>query len=252
MTMSWLRDFLLALTYPLTLSLCLLLVAALMLALRWPRSGMTVVGLALAWSVLWSNPIASDWLRSLLERQNPVVLASALPRADAIVVLGGGGGYRWKNRPEVDAYDLRSSRIAAGARAWLEGRAPVVILSGGGEGEDTEARKMAAAIEALGVPRAALILEEQSQSTSDNARFTARLAMRADVGSILLVTSALHMPRASLQFREAGLKVIPVSVPERASRKHWRERWLPSRTAMHRSARAFKELAGLSVAHLQV
>lgn len=249
---TWLREFAISLTYPLTLSFWLLLVALLLLAVRWPRAGMSVVGLALAWSALWSIPMASDWLRSLLERQYPVVAESALPRADAIVVLGGGGGYRWMGRPDVDAYDLEGSRIAAGARVWLAGRAPLVILSGGGEGDNTEARKMAAAIQALGVPRAALILEEQSESTSDNARFTARLAERGDLLSVLLVTSSLHMPRASLQFREAGLLVIPVPVPERASRHHWSDRWLPSRSAIRRSARAFKEFAGLSAAHFDV
>lgn len=250
--MTWLREFVVALTYPPALSFWLLLVALLLLAVRWPRSGATVVGLALAWSVLWSIPVASDWLRSLLERRHPVVAEAALPQADAIVVLGGGGGYRWMGRPEVDAYDLHSSRIAAGARVWLAGRAPVVILSGGGEGDNTEAQKMARAIERLGVPRASLILEEQSQSTSDNARYTAMLAERKNFRSVLLVTSSLHMPRANLQFREAGLVVIPVPVPERATRRHWRDRWVPSRSAMRRSARAFKEFAGLSAAHLDV
>jgi len=250
--MAWLGEFVVSLTYPLTLSFWLLMLALLLLARRWKLSGLVVAVLALGWSVVWSNPLASDGLRSLLERQNPVVVASALPRADAIVVLGGGGGYRWMSRPDVDAYDLRNSRIAAGARVWLEGRAPLVILSGGGVGRNTEARQMARAIEELGVPRAALILEEQSQNTTDNARFTAKLAKRADIDSILLVTSSLHMPRASLQFRDAGLVVIPVSVPEQASRAHWRQRWVPSRSAMRRSARAFKELAGLSAVHLDV
>ena len=41
------------------------------------------------------------------------------------------------------------------------------------------------------------------------------------------------------------MDVVPLAVPERSRRDDWRERWLPSRRALWRSGRAFKEYAGL-------
>ncbi len=245
------EKFAVSLTYPLTLSLWLLACAAVLLLARRRRLGGTVLALSLAWSLLWSVPQASDWLRSLLERRYPVVAEAGLPKADAIVVLGGGSRYAWLDRPHVRPEQLQSSRLAAGARAWLSGRAPIVILSGGGEDGDSEAQRMAAAIAKLGVPADVLILEDRSRNTRDNAMFTAALAERRGVHRVLLVTSSLHMPRASLLFRKAGVEVFPVPVPERAMRATWRERWVPSFGALWRSGRALKEFAGLLAVQLQ-
>lgn len=245
------EKFVVSLTYPLTLSLWLLACAAVLLLLRWRRLGGAVLALSIAWSLLWSIPRASDGLRGLLERRNPVVAESRLPTADAIVVLGGGSRYAWLDRPQVRPEQLQSSRLAAGARAWLGGRAPIVILTGGGEDGDSEARRMAAAIAKLGVPADALVLEERSRNTRDNAMYTAALAKQRDMHRVLLVTSSLHMPRASLLFRKAGIDVVPVPVPERAQRATWSERWLPSFGALWRSGRALKEYVGLLAVQLQ-
>ncbi len=240
------------LSYPLYASLLLAAIALVVFGLRLRRTAKAMLALAVGWSALWSIPSASDWLRGTLERRHGVVAEGALPRADAIVVLGGATRYRWMRREEVDPWELRSSRLAAGARAWLTGRAPIVILSGGrGAPGRSEAARMSQAIARLGVPRSALVLEERSRNTEDNAINTARLARELGVRRILLVTSSLHMPRAELLFRRTGLEVTPVPVPERASRSTWRERWLPSPGALWRSGRALKEHAALAVLALR-
>jgi uncharacterized SAM-binding protein YcdF (DUF218 family) len=151
------------------------------------------------------------------------------------------------DRADLDLDDMHdSSRIAAGARAWFAGRAPVVILSGGvGPPRHREADNMARVITRLGVPRSSLLLEDRSHSTRENAGYTSRLAREHGIHRVVLVTSAIHMPRASLLFRQAGLDVVPLAVPERPDRDDWHERWLPSRRALWRSGRAFKEYAGL-------
>jgi uncharacterized SAM-binding protein YcdF (DUF218 family) len=248
---SSLQDIAVALTYPLTLSLWLGLCGIVAAILRWRKTGGALLALAVLWSLLWSLPPVSDGLRGLLERRYSVVDESELPTADAVVVLGGGSQYGWLNRPNVRPEDLESSRLAAGARVWLAGRAPVVILSGGGVRGISEARRMASAIVRLGVPDSVLLLEERSRDTRDNAQFTAELVQPQGVRTILLVTSSLHMPRAALLFREAGFQVVPVPVPERARRSRWHDRWLPSRNALWRSGRAMKEFAALAVARVQ-
>jgi uncharacterized SAM-binding protein YcdF (DUF218 family) len=245
--MSQLHAIVVWLTYPLALSTVLLLAGLLALAFRRRVAAVALVVAGLGWSTLWSLPLVSDALRTSLERTTPSVAVHELPRADAIVVLAGGGGYARMDREGVELDDLHdSSRIGAGARAWLAGSAPVVILSGGvGPPGHREADNMARVITRLGVPRSSLLLEDRSHSTRENAAYTARLARAHAIRRVVLVTSAIHMPRASLLFRQAGLDVIPLAVPERPERDDWQERWLPSRRALWRSGRAFKEYAGL-------
>jgi len=245
--MSHLGAIVVWLSYPLALSVCLLLAGLLALGFRHKVVAAVLVAAAIGWSTLWSLPLVSDALRTGLERTIPSVAVQELPRADAIVVLAGGGGYARMDREGVELDDLHdSSRIGAGARAWFAGRAPVVILSGGvGPPRHREADNMARVITRLGVPSSSLLLEDRSHSTRENAAYTARLARAHGIRRVVLVTSAIHMPRASLLFRQAGLDVTPLAVPERPRRDEWRERWLPSRSALWRSGRAFKEYAGL-------
>ncbi|GAB3093719.1 YdcF family protein [Lysobacter terrae] len=234
------------LSYPLYASLLLTACGAMVWAAGWRRTGRGVVVLALAWSFVWSIPAASDWLRGTLEARYPVVDESELPQADAIVVLGGATWYGWTRRDVVDPWELSSSRLAAGARAWLLHRAPIVILSGGRGGKGgSEAARMSQAIRRLGVPDRAIVLETQSRNTEDNAVNSAKLIRAHGGNRILLMTSAIHMPRALELFQRTGLEVVPVPVPERAARDSWSKRWLPSPSALWRSGRALKEYVAL-------
>ena len=123
--MSLLREALVALTYPLALTLAVLLVALVLQKLRWKRTaGVLALG-AFAWSAFCSIPNNAEWLRSSLEDRYVVAPDPAsLPNADAIVVLGGGG-YTWVDRPGVTLDKLKYSRLAAGVRLYEIGRAHV-------------------------------------------------------------------------------------------------------------------------------
>ena len=242
--MDLLRETLVALTYPLALTLVVLLVAALAYALKWRRSALVLAIAGVAWSGIWSVPNNAEWLRESLEQRHAIDSEASLPTADAIVVLGGGG-YTWISRPGVTLDNLKYSRLAAGARLYRAGRAPRVILSGGGESGRSEARNMARGMRKFGVPESALLLEERSRDTSTNARYTAEVARQHDIHRILLVTSGVHMPRASLLFRRTGVEVVEVPVPEPTLGGDWADRWLPSPRALWRSGRALKEYAGL-------
>jgi uncharacterized SAM-binding protein YcdF (DUF218 family) len=243
------HDLFVALTYPPAFSLCLLMAGILARAVRWRRLAIALIALAFGWSLLWSIPWCSERLRATLEDRFPVVEERALPQADAIVVLGGGSVRGVMRADVAEALASDHSRLAAGARAWLAGRAPLVVLSGGGN-RTSEAARMAVAIKRLGVPASAVILEERSSNTRDNARFTAQLTKSRGVERILLVTSAVHMPRAVVWFRAAGFEVVPVPTLEPKTRPGWRA-WLPNPHALWRSGRAIKELAGLAAAHAE-
>ena len=105
-------------------------------------------------------------------------------------------------------------RIDIAAQLYLAGRAPKVLLSGGAlEGDVSEARGMAHAIRQQGVPETALILENSSRTTYENAAMTEDQLKARGIGKILLVTSALHMPRAMAAFAKQGVVAIAAPAP---------------------------------------
>ncbi len=129
-------------------------------------------------------------------------------RFDAIVVLGAavgvGGG---------PSAALRR-RVAEGVRRFEAGAAPVLLLSGGkgggtGGGVPAEAEVMRdlvlAAGVAAGVADERLVLETESRSTIENARCSARIMGAHGWTKALVVTDAVHLPRALLAFRALGI-----------------------------------------------
>lgn len=245
---------------PLHLSCCLLVLAVLAFALRRRRSALALIGVSLAWSLLWSLPAASDALRNGLALRYPPQSAQSLPTVDAIVVLGGGiGSVAWFEQGDPDDPRLAGNRVALGARAWHDRRAPWVLLSGGPTSRTrgvSEAREMAVAMRKLGIPERALVLDERSRTTGDNARNSAQSARTHGWRTVALVTSSLHMSRARLLFERQGLLVLPLPSAEKdfepAPKHGAASPWWPTRRALRRSGEAFKEYAGLLAARLGV
>ena len=210
------------------------------------RLAMLLGVLSLAWLWAWSLPVTSYAIRGHLENQHPAADASALPSAGAIVVLGGGTA---PLRYGASYPDLgpASDREWHGARLYLAGKAPLIVLSGGHDPQfaaESSAEAMQTFITALGVPRSDILLEEKSRNTTQNADFTADILARRGINRILLVTSALHMPRSVALFEAQGLEVIPAATDhEVTALPGWRN-WLPDTEALDGSSRAIKEIVG--------
>jgi uncharacterized SAM-binding protein YcdF (DUF218 family) len=117
-------------------------------------------------------------------------------KADAIVVLGCRSPSRLRRRLEL-ATEL-----------FREGVAPVLLLSGGGSGAEPEAEIMRRTALTYGVAAAALLVETASRDTLGNARYSAALLLARDWRRIVLVSDRIHLPRAALLFRLAGLEVV--------------------------------------------
>ena len=234
------------LLYPLTL--CLLLVpTGLFLRRCRPRLGMFCCVCGLGWLLLWSLPVPTYWLGKGLEQEYTQQAATDLPIVDAIVVLGGG------IRRDDYGINLQAAadRVWFGARLFHAGRAPLVVLSGGGAEElgqaAPEAPSMAAFIKDLGVPESALLLEDGSRTTRENAIHTQPLLQARGIKRILLVTSAQHMPRALATFRQLGMDAIAAPTDFEASPplEHGVLRWMPDSRMLERSSRGLKEYMGL-------
>jgi uncharacterized SAM-binding protein YcdF (DUF218 family) len=97
------------------------------------------------------------------------------------------------------------------------------IVFSGGNARPSEADFAASFFERLGVPRDRITLETQSRNTTENALFTKRLIAPKPGEHWLLVTSALHMPRAIGAFREAGFPVE--ACPVNYQTDGWEDLW---------------------------
>jgi len=232
-----------------SLSLGLLALGAATLARQ--RLALAAGAAAIVWLWVWSTPAVSDWLRGSIERKVPAVTASAMPSADAIVVLGGGmsGALApWRPYPDLNS---AADRVWHAARLYHAGKAPWVVLSGGvgafPSATGDEATAMAVLLADLGVPAATLVLETQSRTTSENALASAPMLSTLGARRVILVTSALHMPRALATFRIQGVEVIPAPTDvEVVPRPFHVMRWVPSASALDSSSRAIHELLGLA------
>lgn len=112
---------------------------------------------------------------------------------DAIVVLG------CRVRPDGTASPALARRVRHAVSLYEKGLAPVLVLTGGvGTHPPSEARAAAAVARAAGVPAKALVLEERSTSTEENAREAAKLI---DAKRVLVVTDGYHTFRAERVFR---------------------------------------------------
>jgi uncharacterized SAM-binding protein YcdF (DUF218 family) len=136
--------------------------------------------------------------------------------ADAIIVIGG---------------DHKPARIQRAAELHRQGYAPIVIISAGmkvQEGNEwiPEAEVMYRQALALGLPEEALIIEDDSLSTIQNARYSKQICEDHNIESVLLVASAYHSGRARLVFREVMGAKISVSAQPAARGHHPLLWWL--------------------------
>lgn len=102
-------------------------------------------------------------------------------------------------------------RAEHAARLWLAGDAQVVVCTGADRwGGPSEAAVIAGVCRAMGVPEAALVLEERATDTVENLRFSKGLVAGFD--RVLVVTDRAHGRRARMIARRLGM-VVEVSAP---------------------------------------
>ncbi len=231
------------LVYPLSLSLLLVLLAILLM--RWRRLAVSLLVVAFAWLYVCSTALFADLLMTQLEDDYRPKAMSVLPKADAIVVLGGAtrGDTHWSSMADLHT---AADRITHGLALYKAGKAPLVLITGGSTtGSRPEAEQIGDYLELMGLPSSALLLERQSLDTQQNAAYSRVLLQGRGANKILLVTSAYHMGRAVPLFERAGFEVIPAPTDyQRLVGKPPVPPWLPTVDDLGRSTAAIKELVG--------
>ena len=197
------------LLYPLTQGLLLGLLALLAMLVGWRRLALVLLVPGLAWLYLCSTSLFADYLMGTLEDDYPPRALSATEEVGAIVLLGGAmrGDTHLGSRGDLNQ---QADRLIHAVALYKAGKAPLLLLTGGGPaGARTEAEQMRDLLALMGVPPEAMLLEEASRDTYQNALFSAALLKQRGIDRILLVTSAFHMRRAAQLFAFQGLEVVP-------------------------------------------
>jgi uncharacterized SAM-binding protein YcdF (DUF218 family) len=126
---------------------------------------------------------------------------TSLTRFDAIIVLGTPAD----NDGNPTATELAS--VTEGVHEYERGVAPRLILTGGAvHNQFVEARVMARAAEAQGIPESAIFIEPEARDTIQNACYCVRIMKAHGWSSAEVVSVANHLPRASLIFSRLPLE----------------------------------------------
>src|SRR3990172_8779662 len=186
----------------------LLLLAALLSKNAISRRRLLLSAALLIW-IFGNSWVSSALVRSLEWRYLP---QEVYPPVDAIVILGGGTMSLEYPRPTVEINGA-GDRVLYGGQLFRQGLAPLIVVTGGNlpwsDNISDPAQDMRELLVEMGVPTEAILVEGDSDNTYENAVLTRELLEPLGIDSILLVTSAMHMPRSVPLFEKQGFDVIP-------------------------------------------
>lgn len=139
---------------------------------------------------------------------------------DAVVLLGGVVDEEVTHESGQPSYNDNVERVIMTHRLLRDGRAKVVIVSGGTMDPRNaaygEAVQLGRQLEDWGIPKDRIILEDKSKNTRENAVFSLAIARARGFENVVIVTSAFHMARSADCFRAVGMKVDLMPVDYRA------------------------------------
>ena len=211
--------------------LVLAAVLGFILLARRRRAGAIVAACSLAAIVVAAFSPLGNMLLTPLEQRFP---DGQYPTedVDGIVVLGGS--YDTVSHSYLSTIVLEEDTEPLAVMVDLARRYPKAkVIFSGGSGDSGDAVSEAAIVKgyfiSLGIAPDRILTEGQSQTTAENARFTADLLHPTPGSRWLLVTSGYHMPRAVGAFRQAGFDVV--AFPAGLRTHGWREMWRPESTA---------------------
>lgn len=203
-----------ALIAPINLLFVLLCALSVLGFTRW-RGGLRplLVALVAVLALIAITPWPSLLMQPLEDRYPP---PQALPRVDGIIVLGGAINpalSAQRGQPSLNGAAERMTTLIALGRTYPKAR---IIFSGGSGSVRYPERKEAVAARQLlaeqGFDVDRVMFEDQSRNTRENALFSQAQAKPAAGEVWLLVTSALHMPRAMGCFAAVGWPTVAYPV----------------------------------------
>ncbi|MCK4870307.1 MAG: YdcF family protein [Gammaproteobacteria bacterium] len=210
------------------------------------RLAITLISITLISIYLLSTPFIAVELAKPLQPK-PISIQQ-LSHAQAIVILGAG---RDTNSPKYGADNVSKLELSyLRYAAYLRRQTKLPILTSGGSvfGKRTpEATLMAKTLKfAFNTP--VKWQETTSKNTKQNAQSSIAILKKNNIKSIVLITSAIHMPRSVLAFKSYKINVIPaatnyITLPKFSAKIL---NFLPNMKYYHRSKDCLYEYFGLA------
>jgi uncharacterized SAM-binding protein YcdF (DUF218 family) len=186
---------------------------------------------------------------AILRRLETGLSVPASVSPDVIIMLGGDLLHKSQDLSGTGAPGYGTmERMVTAVRLHRRTGAPI-LLSGGRVFADSGsiAGVTARFLADLGVSGDAILIEDRSRDTYENALFSAKICRREGFTHPVVVTTGFHMKRALFCFQKMGLAVQPfpcglTSWPEKTI--HWRS-LLPGSQALGATAAGLHEALGL-------
>ena len=212
-------------------------VAIVAVVLFWLLSAGWLTALLLAWAQAGTKPVAH----------------ATFSGSTAIILLGGGTDYDTNGQliPKRDpiARIKKTAELYATCMRTARSTPRCTVIVSGGNPQHHAAAEADVYLPWLlreGVAREDIILENQSLTTYENARYVVSILARAHYDSLILVTSAHHMRRALLDFGRFGYAPQPVVSNTRCARTGL----LPRYANLVNADLALHELIGIAQFHV--
>ena len=225
---------------PPTSLIALTIIGVLALKRRRTLGLVLIVGSQLLLLALSMPVVANALVRSL---EPPAASLGEIKRAQAIVVLGGGrnlGSPEWGGET-VNEYTLRRARY--GAQLARETGLPVYVSGGKPTGGQLAEGTLMRELITREFNHPVKWVDVVSTTTREQAVITAEDLKPQQISRVVLVTDAVHMPRAQRAFELAGLTVIAAPTGYTAQRPFAPYQLIPGPTALRESHVALREWA---------
>lgn len=189
------------------------------------RTGVIVAQLSLAAIVVLAFSPIGNALLTPLEQRFP---EGEFPEGPIQGIIVLGGSYDTESHSYLSTIILEEDTEPFAVMVDLARRYPEAkIIFSGGTDPSTPGPSEASIVKkyfvSFGIAPERILIEERSQTTAENARFTADLLHPVPSARWLLVTSAYHMPRAMGVFRKVGFNVL--AFPAGLRTHGWRDLW---------------------------
>ena len=246
MSISWLITNLLAAFLLPPLSLVMLGGAGWWLSRRFRWAGRALIMTSIVLLLGLSTGAGSRLLVAPLENRSLPVPNPKMVDAQAIVILGGGRLFAAPEDGERDQPGAQTlARLRHGARLQRLTGLPVLVSGGAPDrGGESEAAVMARTLrEDFKIP--VRWIEDTSENTAQNAAHAATILREAGIDRVLLVTDAIHMPRAMQIFSKTSLAAIPAATEFRSRKPLSAADFIPSAGSLQTSHYALHEWIGM-------
>jgi uncharacterized SAM-binding protein YcdF (DUF218 family) len=244
------REFLSLIIMPVPVSFMLFITAFIFNKLNRKRTARVLLWILGLWILVITTSPLPKWLVKSLESQYHQVsetLLKGLTDSCNIIVLGVNYSDDKNLSPNNQLSTTALGRLVEGIRIQRIVPGSKLILSGSGSGvhsELTQALVLYRTAIMLGVDSVSMSMLPLPVNTSTEAKEYVKKFGKS--GNLILVTCAVHMPRAVMLFKKAGVNPIPAPtnfILTRGTHKY-RWRWIPSSENIKKMEIAIHEYAG--------